>query len=163
METCSEPSSRTTRVLQWRDRSCAAAGPIAGCRHIRAPCWPHTAACCSLSRTEASASPRDNHTSLRLLVERASRCSLAACNLPARGAEFSLRRPPVDKKNLEGKLDKAKGKIKEVGGVSTDNRDLEAEGKADQLKGKVKEGLGNLREGIKERLDRLDEDKGEGR
>jgi uncharacterized protein YjbJ (UPF0337 family) len=69
----------------------------------------------------------------------------------------------VDKKNLEGKLDKAKGKIKEVGGVSTDNRDLETEGKADQLKGKVKEGLGNLREGIKERLDRLDEDKGEGR
>ena len=69
----------------------------------------------------------------------------------------------MDKKNLEGKLDKAKGKIKEVGGVSTDNRDLEAEGKADQLKGKVKEGLGNLREGIKERLDRLDEDKGEGR
>ena len=69
----------------------------------------------------------------------------------------------MDKKNLEGKLDKAKGKIKEVGGVSTDNRDLEAEGKADQLKGKVKEGLGNLREGIKERLDRLDEHKGEGR
>ena len=65
----------------------------------------------------------------------------------------------MDKKNLEGKLDKMKGKIKEVGGVSTDDRDLEAEGKVDQIKGNVKEGLGNLRQGIKEKLDRLDEDK----
>ncbi|HKC61202.1 MAG TPA: CsbD family protein [Myxococcales bacterium] len=65
----------------------------------------------------------------------------------------------MDKKNLEGKLDKTVGKIKEVGGVSTGNRELEAEGKVDQIKGKVKEGLGNLREGIKNKLDELDEDK----
>jgi len=69
----------------------------------------------------------------------------------------------MDKKTLEGKIDKAKGKVKEVGGVSTDNRDWEAEGKADQLKGKVKEGLGNLRQGIKDKLDELDEKKGEDR
>ena len=67
----------------------------------------------------------------------------------------------IDKKNLEGKLDRAKGKVKEVGGVVTDNRDWEAEGKVDQIKGKVKEGLGNLREGIKNKLDELDEDKNE--
>jgi uncharacterized protein YjbJ (UPF0337 family) len=65
----------------------------------------------------------------------------------------------MDKKNLEGKLDKAAGKIKEVGGVATDNRDWEAEGKLDQVKGKVKEGLGNLRQGIKDKLDELDENK----
>ncbi|MFL5310823.1 MAG: CsbD family protein [Myxococcales bacterium] len=65
----------------------------------------------------------------------------------------------MDKKNLEGKLDKATGKIKEVGGVATDNRDWEAEGKLDQVKGKVKEGLGNLRQGIKDKLDQLDEKK----
>ena len=65
----------------------------------------------------------------------------------------------MDKKNLEGKLDKVTGKIKEVGGVATDNRDLEAEGKLDQVKGKVKEGLGNLRQGIKDKLDDLDRDK----
>jgi uncharacterized protein YjbJ (UPF0337 family) len=65
----------------------------------------------------------------------------------------------MDKKNLEGKLDKVTGKIKEVGGVATDNRDWEAEGKLDQIKGKVKEGLGNLREGIKNKLDELDENK----
>ncbi|HYV66905.1 MAG TPA: CsbD family protein [Myxococcales bacterium] len=64
----------------------------------------------------------------------------------------------MDKKNLEGKLDRATGKVKEVGGVITNDRDLEAEGKVDQIKGKVKEGLGNLREGIKNKLDELDED-----
>ena len=62
----------------------------------------------------------------------------------------------MDKKNLEGKVDKVKGKIKEIGGVTTEDRDLEAEGKADRLKGNVKEGLGNLRQGIKEKLDELD-------
>ena len=65
----------------------------------------------------------------------------------------------MDKKNLEGKLDKAKGKIKEVGGVVSNERDLEGEGKLDQLKGHVKEGLGNLRQGIKDKLDELDEKK----
>jgi len=64
----------------------------------------------------------------------------------------------MDKKNLEGKLDRTVGKIKEVGGVATGDRGLEAEGKVDQIKGKVKEGLGNLREGIKNKLDELDED-----
>jgi len=51
----------------------------------------------------------------------------------------------MDKKNIEGKVDKVTGKIKEIGGVATDNRDWEAEGKLDQVKGKVKEGLGKLR------------------
>jgi uncharacterized protein YjbJ (UPF0337 family) len=67
----------------------------------------------------------------------------------------------MDKKNIEGKLDKVTGKIKEVGGVATDNRDWEAEGKLDQIKGNVKEGLGNLRQGIKDKLDELDEKKRE--
>ena len=67
----------------------------------------------------------------------------------------------MDKKNLEGMVDKAKGKAKEIGGVATDNRDWEAEGKLDQVKGKVKEGLGNLRQGIKKTLDDLDTNKGE--
>jgi len=65
----------------------------------------------------------------------------------------------MDKKNLEGKLDKVTGKIKEIGGVATDDRELEAEGKLDRIKGKVKEGLGNLRQGIKDKLDELGEDK----
>jgi uncharacterized protein YjbJ (UPF0337 family) len=65
----------------------------------------------------------------------------------------------MDKKNIEGALDRAKGKIKEVGGVVGNDRDLEGEGKLDQLKGHVKEGVGNLRQGIKDKLDDLDRPK----
>jgi uncharacterized protein YjbJ (UPF0337 family) len=65
----------------------------------------------------------------------------------------------MDKKNIEGGLDRAKGKIKEVGGVVTNDRETEGEGKLDQLKGHVKEGLGNLRQGLKDKLDDLDRPK----
>ena len=62
----------------------------------------------------------------------------------------------MDKKNLEGELDKAKGKIKETVGVATGDRELEGEGKLDNLKGKVKDTAGKIREGIKDKLDDLD-------
>jgi uncharacterized protein YjbJ (UPF0337 family) len=65
----------------------------------------------------------------------------------------------MDKKNIEGGIDRAKGKIKEVGGVVSNDRELEGEGKLDQAKGRVKEGLGNLRQGIKDKLDDLDRPK----
>jgi uncharacterized protein YjbJ (UPF0337 family) len=64
----------------------------------------------------------------------------------------------VDKKHIEGGVDRIKGKIKETGGVISNDRDLEAEGKLDQLKGKVKEVAGDLRQGIKDKLDDLDRD-----
>ena len=67
----------------------------------------------------------------------------------------------MDKKNVEGGLDRIKGRVKETVGVATGDRDLEGEGKLDQVKGKVKEGLGNLRQGIKKTLDDLDSNKGE--
>jgi len=67
----------------------------------------------------------------------------------------------MDKKNLEGELDKAKGRLKETVGVATGDRKLEAEGKLDELKGKIKEAAGNLREGIKNKLDDLDRPKSE--
>lgn len=67
----------------------------------------------------------------------------------------------MDKKNLEGEVDKLKGHIKETVGVVTGDRDLEAEGKLDQLKGKIKDAAGDLREGIKRKLDELDEPKPE--
>ena len=65
----------------------------------------------------------------------------------------------MDKKNLEGGLDNLKGRVKETAGVATGDRELEGEGKLDQLKGKVKEVAGNIREGIKEKLDNLDKKK----
>jgi uncharacterized protein YjbJ (UPF0337 family) len=68
----------------------------------------------------------------------------------------------MDKKNIEGELDRLKGKIKETAGVVSGDRQLEGEGKLDQLKGKIKEVAGNLRQGIKDKLDDLDRDKDQG-
>ena len=63
----------------------------------------------------------------------------------------------MDKKNLEGGIDKLKGRVKETVGVATGDRELEGEGKLDELKGNIKDTAGNLREGIKNKLDELDE------
>lgn len=46
--------------------------------------------------------------------------------------------------------DKAKGKLKEVGGVATGDRELEAEGKADQIKGAVKEKFEEAKQAVKD-------------
>jgi len=62
----------------------------------------------------------------------------------------------MDKKNLEGEVDKIKGRVKETVGVATGDRELEGEGKLDRVKGKVKDIAGNIREGVKEKLDDLD-------
>ena len=67
----------------------------------------------------------------------------------------------MDKKNLEGELDRIKGRVKETAGVATGDRELEGEGKLDQVKGKIKDAAGNVRERIKGALDDLDRPKNE--
>ena len=43
----------------------------------------------------------------------------------------------------EGKMDRAKGNVKEGVGKVTDDESLEAEGRKDQAKGSAKEAVGN--------------------
>ncbi|HUV57708.1 MAG TPA: CsbD family protein [Acidimicrobiales bacterium] len=45
---------------------------------------------------------------------------------------------------MSGKIDKTKGRIKEVVGSVTDNKDLETEGKIDRRAGEAKETISHL-------------------
>ena len=49
------------------------------------------------------------------------------------------------KDNTEGKLHKAKGTIKEVAGIVSGNKDLEAEGKEEDFDGKIQEKAGQVK------------------
>jgi uncharacterized protein YjbJ (UPF0337 family) len=53
---------------------------------------------------------------------------------------------------LNGKVDRLKGKIKEGVGKATDNDDLRGEGIADQAAGNVEEGFGKARRKVGDAL-----------
>jgi uncharacterized protein YjbJ (UPF0337 family) len=53
----------------------------------------------------------------------------------------------------EGKLEQARGTVKETVGDLTGNEKMENEGKWDQAKGNVREGVGDVREGIDDAMD----------
>jgi uncharacterized protein YjbJ (UPF0337 family) len=52
----------------------------------------------------------------------------------------------MDKDRLEGSLDQAKGKLKEVAGKATGDAKLEAEGKAEKTAGKIQNAVGDLKD-----------------
>jgi uncharacterized protein YjbJ (UPF0337 family) len=54
---------------------------------------------------------------------------------------------------VEGKLDQAKGKVKETVGRAVDDHDLESEGNADRAGGKVQEGFGTARRKVGEAIE----------
>jgi len=53
----------------------------------------------------------------------------------------------------EGKLEQARGNIKEGLGDTFGNDQMANEGRMDQAKGDVREGVGNLREGVDKAAD----------
>jgi uncharacterized protein YjbJ (UPF0337 family) len=55
----------------------------------------------------------------------------------------------VDKDRIQGAVEQAKGKVKEVVGKVTGDSKLEGEGKADQLKGKVQNAIGGLKDTLR--------------
>jgi uncharacterized protein YjbJ (UPF0337 family) len=59
----------------------------------------------------------------------------------------------MNKDRIEGSMDQAKGKVKEVAGKVTGDSKLETEGKADQVSGKVKNTVGGVKDSIKEAID----------
>ena len=64
----------------------------------------------------------------------------------------------MDKDEIKGKAEKAKGFVKEKAGEFTGNRDLEAEGSAERLAGKARETLGKAKEKVEDAVDEVLED-----
>ena len=56
----------------------------------------------------------------------------------------------MNKDRVEGSLEQAKGKVKEVAGKATGDSKLETEGKAQQVAGKVQNAVGGLKDAVKE-------------
>jgi uncharacterized protein YjbJ (UPF0337 family) len=51
-------------------------------------------------------------------------------------------------KNIRGKADKVKGRVKDAAGGLTDDTSLQAEGKLDKAKGKLRDAAGDLQRKI---------------
>jgi len=49
------------------------------------------------------------------------------------------------KDNVQGTIREAKGKVKEMAGIITDNPKLEANGNAEKMAGKVQEKIGQIK------------------
>jgi uncharacterized protein YjbJ (UPF0337 family) len=58
----------------------------------------------------------------------------------------------MNKDELNGKVDRLKGKIKEEVGDATNDQDLHDEGVADQAAGRVEEGFGKARRKVGDAL-----------
>ncbi|MCS4509023.1 CsbD family protein [Xylophilus ampelinus] len=58
----------------------------------------------------------------------------------------------MNKHHVEGRLEEAKGKVKEVAGKVVGNEKLQSEGLADQAQGKTQAGYGDVKESVKDGL-----------
>jgi uncharacterized protein YjbJ (UPF0337 family) len=61
----------------------------------------------------------------------------------------------MNKDQVKGVAEQAKGKLKEVAGDVTANRQLQQEGRADQVGGGVRKGVGDAKEQVKRGIDKL--------
>ena len=61
----------------------------------------------------------------------------------------------MDRENVKGAADKAKGAIKEGAGKLTGDKDLEAEGKMDKAKGSAHNAAGNVKDAARDTSDAL--------
>ena len=57
----------------------------------------------------------------------------------------------MNKDQIEGRVEQAKGKVAEVAGKAIDNEQMEAEGKVDQVAGKVQANFGDAKEVVKDK------------
>jgi uncharacterized protein YjbJ (UPF0337 family) len=55
----------------------------------------------------------------------------------------------MDKDRVEGSVEQAKGRVKEVAGMVTGDSKLEGEGKADQVGGKIQNTIGGIKDTLR--------------
>ena len=63
----------------------------------------------------------------------------------------------MDKDRIEGKVDKAKGYVKDKAGQIVNDPDLEAEGKAERAKGEIKDAFGRAKDKARDVVDEATE------
>jgi uncharacterized protein YjbJ (UPF0337 family) len=61
----------------------------------------------------------------------------------------------MNKDQVKGRIEEATGKVKEVAGKVTGDKELEQEGKVQNVGGKVQAGYGDLKEDIKTAVEGL--------
>ena len=61
----------------------------------------------------------------------------------------------MNKDQVEGRVDQAKGEIKRQTGKVVGNPDLEAEGNVDKAVGKTQSTVGDVKEKVKDTIDKL--------
>ncbi|MGE5865312.1 MAG: CsbD family protein [Rhizobacter sp.] len=61
----------------------------------------------------------------------------------------------MNKDQVEGRVEQAKGHIKETAGKAVGNERLEAEGKVDKTAGRVQSGVGDAKEKVKDAIDKI--------
>ncbi len=61
----------------------------------------------------------------------------------------------MNKDQVDGRLEQAKGKLKEVAGEVVGNDRLKAEGEVDQVAGKTEATVGDAKESVKRGIDKL--------
>ena len=59
----------------------------------------------------------------------------------------------MNKDRVQGSVEQAKGKIKEVAGTATGDTKLETEGKAQKTAGKLQNTIGGMKDAVKEAID----------
>ena len=64
----------------------------------------------------------------------------------------------MNRDELKGKAEKAKGYVKEEAGEILNDPELEAEGKAERAGGKLREGFGKAKEKVSDTADRILDD-----
>ena len=61
----------------------------------------------------------------------------------------------MNKDQVKGRVEEAKGQVKETTGKAIGNRDLEAKGTLDKASGKAQAGYGDAKEKVKDAIDKI--------